>query len=101
MVAKVSKSTRFNPTNPDHLAVYAVSYEGFEIHLEYCDGLDALRIVILTPEGEELTRPRFWNKHCPSEAVDMTFQDELLPMIEYRRAHPERFNWTTSRPLAA
>ena len=86
MSPRYAKSVRFDPTNPSHLAYYAVSFEGYTLSLEYVESIDALRTVITTPEGEERTRPRFWNIWSPSEAIDTTFQDELLPLIEYRRA---------------
>ena len=100
MSPRKAKSTLFDPTNPDHLAYYAVSFEGFTLSLEYCDSIDALRIVLTTPEGEELTRATFWNKWAPSQAIDQTFQHELLPMIEYRRVHPERFDPVTLKQAA-
>ncbi len=100
MVLPKAKSTLFDPTRDDHLSFYAVAFEGFSITLEYTESLDALRIVLTTPEGEAFTRPRFWNKWSPSEAVDQTFQNELLPMIDYRRAHPERFDPVTLKRAA-
>ncbi len=100
MVLPKAKSTRFDPSNEDHLRYYAVEYEGFTITLEYNESLDALRVAITTPEGQEFTRPKFWNKWSPSEAVDQTFQNELLPMIDYRRAHPERFDPVTLKQAA-
>ena len=84
-----AKSVRFDPTNPSHLAYYAVSFEGYTLTLEYVKSLDALRTVITEPDGAERTRPVFWNIWSPSEAIDRTFQDELLPLIEYRQAMQE------------
>ena len=86
MCPRKSQSARFDPTNPAHLDYYAVSFEGYTLSLEYVPSLDALRTIITTPDGQERTRPRFWNIWSPSEAIDRTFQDELLPLIEYRRA---------------
>ena len=100
MSPRKAKSTLFDPANDDHLSYYAVSFEGFTLTLEYSDSIDALRIVLTIPEGEALTRPRFWNKWAPSEAVDQTYQNELLPMIAYRRAHPERFEPVTLKTAA-
>ena len=100
MVLPKAKSTRFDPTSEDHLSYYAVEYEGFSITLEYAESLDALRIILTTPEGSEMTRPQFWNKWSPSEAVDQTFQNELLPLIDYRRRHPERFDPITLKQAA-
>ena len=81
-----AKSVRFDPTNPQHLDAFAISFEGYTISLEYVKSLDALRTVITEPDGEERTRPVFWNVWCPSAAIDQTFQRELLPLIGYRRA---------------
>ena len=100
MSPRKAKSTLFDPTNPDHLSYYAVSYEGFTLMLEYCEAIDSLRVVLTTPEGDEFTRPTFWNKWAPSEAVDQTFQNELLLMIDYRRAHPECFDPVTLKQAA-
>ena len=78
---------RFDPTNPAHLDYFAVSFEGYTLSLEYVGGqIDALRVVITEPDGYERTRPRFWNVWSASEAIDDTFQRELIPLIEYRRA---------------
>ena len=87
MSPRTAPSTRFDPTNPDHLDHYAVSFEGYTLSLEYVSSLDALRAVITTPDGEEIAPPRFWNKWSPSEAIDTVFQRELIPLIEYQRAH--------------
>ena len=100
MVLPKAKSTLFDPTREDHLFYYAVSYEGFTITLEYSDSIDALRVILTTPEGQEFTRPKFWNKWSPSEAVDQIFQNELFPMIDYRRRHPERFDPVTLKRAA-
>ena len=80
-----ARSVRFDPTDPKHLDYYAVSYEGFTVTLEYVESIDALRVVITTPEGQEMTRPQFWNKWDPSKAVDDTFQREVLALISYRK----------------
>ena len=82
-----AKSVPFDPENQKHLDHFAVSFEGYTLSLEYVGGvMDSLRVVTTTPEGVELTRPRFWNKWCPSLAIDDTFQHELLPLIAYRKA---------------
>ena len=85
-------SVRFDPTNPAHLDHFAISFEGYTLALEYVPGLDALRTVIREPDGHERTRPKFWNKWCPSQAVDTTFQRELLPLIGYRKAQEQAEN---------
>ena len=89
MSPRTATPVRFDPTNPQHLAYYAVSYKGYTLTLEYVKSIDALRTIITTPDGQERTRPRFWNIWSPSEAIDRTFQDELLPLIEYRQAMQE------------
>ena len=82
-----AKSVFFDPQNQAHLDYFAVTFEGYTLSLEYVGGvMDSLRVVTTTPDGEELTRPRFWNKWCPSEAIDDTFQHELLHLIAYRKA---------------
>ena len=82
-----AKSVFFDPQTQAHLDHFAVTFEGYTLSLEYVGGvMRSLRVVTTLPSGEERTRPRFWNKWCPSHAIDDTFQNELLPLIAYRKA---------------